>query len=65
LFIIHLIVISLGGTKIFVGVSKHYARREDVMVQTRLANDTIAVAESLEEMAQQIEVCFLSFRSLF
>jgi hypothetical protein len=43
------------GTKIFVGVSSSYARREDVIVQTRLSNPDIAVAQSLGEMVSQIE----------
>lgn len=45
---------SMSQKPIFVGVDPRYPRRQDVILQTRLARPEVAVASSLEELAQQI-----------
>lgn len=45
---------SMTAKPIFVGVDPSYPRRQDVILQTRLARPEVRVASSLGELAQQV-----------
>jgi Nucleoside 2-deoxyribosyltransferase like len=45
---------SMTAKPIFVGVDPAYPRRQDVIVQTRLARPDVTIAGSLGELAQQV-----------
>jgi hypothetical protein len=40
--------------KIFIGIDKEYERKEDVIIQTKLARPNIQIVFSIDELAQQI-----------
>ena len=44
-----------GKRLIFVGMDKEYERKQDVVIQTKLARPEIKIVYSLEDLAQQIK----------
>jgi len=48
------ILSSQTPTKLFVGCHEKYARKEDVIIQTKLANPSVAVREDLQTVINDI-----------
>jgi hypothetical protein len=49
---------SMTEKPLFVGVDPAYARRRDVIIQTRLARPEVVVVDSLEALARQVREAF-------
>ncbi len=43
-----------SNKKIFIGIDENYERKEDVIIQTKLARPDIQIVFSIDELAQQI-----------
>lgn len=46
---------SMTNKRLFIGVHPDYQRKQDVIIQTRLARPDVAVVESLQALARHIE----------